>query len=112
LKTACTVYQDQSYDDAVKTCAANGMKIYNADAAGSSSSLISYSNLQWPFGTFWVDGKSGSNCSAVTNDKRLSFAKTDISCVAPNLFTPPPKNYFHCEFICKLIATAFNANLF
>jgi hypothetical protein len=101
LKSVCTVYQDQTYDDAVKMCADNGMKIYNAASAASANAVIGYSDIQWPFGTFWIDGKSGSNCAVVTNDKRINFATANISCVAPNLLTPPPKNYFHCEFICE-----------
>lgn len=96
LKTLCSVYKDQTYDEAVKTCAASGMKMYNADQTEAENALLTFSDLQWPLGTFWVEGKSGSNCSAVSNTNIVYFAKTSLACPSN------AKNYFHCEYQCKL----------
>jgi hypothetical protein len=96
-KSVCTVYQDKIYDDAVSTCTNNGMKIFNANAAVNDNALSSYSNIQWPYGTFWVEGKFGSLfslvCAASTDSGRTTFARSNISCVGIN--------HFHCEFTGK-----------
>jgi hypothetical protein len=69
------------------------MKIFNADSDDVANALISHSNVQWPFGTFWVEGKTGSNCAAISDDKQTLFSKTNVGCYS--------LNHFHCEYICK-----------
>jgi hypothetical protein len=90
LKSACTIYQDRNYDDAVTTCANLGMKILNTNTSNLESSMVSYLNMQFPYGSFWVEGKSGSNCATFSNDKRLSYVKTTASC--------SNNAYFFCEY--------------
>lgn len=70
------------------------MKLFNADSAQDKASVVSYSDSEWPFGTFWVEGKSAAGCAAISDANRVTFAKTDVACSA--------KNYFNCEFQCKL----------
>jgi hypothetical protein len=77
------------------------MKLYNADSVDSGNAVFAYTDMEYPYGTFWVEGKSGSNCAVVTNTGTALFAKTFVSCVAANIFVPPPKNYFHCEYMSK-----------
>ena len=93
-KSVCTVYQDVTYDQAVDICESNGMRIYNADAVNHGKALVSYSDVNWPFGSFWAKGKSGVNCILFSNDKRLSFFKTESLCTT--------KTYFHCEYESKI----------
>jgi hypothetical protein len=89
LKSVCTVYQDKSYNDAAKFCAANNMTLYNADSAEEKKALVDYTNVQWPFGTFWVEGNH-TNCSVVTNDNRINFEMAEDKC--------KDLNYFDCEY--------------
>jgi hypothetical protein len=93
-KTVCTIYQEKNYDNAVATCADNGMKIYNAASTTDANAMLSYSDINWPYGSFWTEGKFGLNCTAVTNDNKLNFYMTRITCSTPT--------YFHCEYTCKL----------
>jgi hypothetical protein len=93
IKSVCTMYQDKTYDAAVTTCTANGMKIFNADSVDTENAMVSFSNVQWPYGNFWVEGKSGTICSAFSNDKKLSYFKTQSTCTL--------NAYFHCEYQSK-----------
>lgn len=93
-KSVCTVYQDVIYDQAVSICESNGMKIYNADTVNHEKALVSYSDVQWPFGSFWAQGKSGVNCTSFSNIKRLSYFKTESPCTT--------LAYFHCEYESKI----------
>ena len=93
-KTVCTVYQDKTYVEAVAMCSASGMKIFNAESVESVNAVISYSTSQYPFGTFWVEGKNGTVCSAIADVAQPNFLKTNsVLCTT--------KNYFNCEYICK-----------
>jgi hypothetical protein len=60
-KSVCTMYQDKTYDAAVTACTANNMDIFNADSVDTENAMVSYSNVQWPYGNFWVEG---STCTA------------------------------------------------
>ena len=83
-------------------CSANGMKIFDAGSNNSLSAVLAYSNSQWPFGTFWVEGKNGTVCSAISDVTQPNFLKTNsVLCTA--------KNYFNCEYICKFSCKLFSA---
>lgn len=90
IKSLCSIYQDKTYDQAVAFCSANGMKIFNADVAEVESALTSFSNMQWPVGTFYVEGKSGTSCNVLSDAGRVTFAKSTVLCTVAN--------HFHCEY--------------
>jgi hypothetical protein len=92
-KSVCTIFQDKTYDDSVATCNANGMKILNTTTPEIENAMVAYSNIQWPYGLFWVEGKTGSNCNVFSNDKKLSYFKTTAACSSDA--------YFHCEYQSK-----------
>jgi hypothetical protein len=94
VKSVCTVYQDMTYDNAVASCTSNGMKILNSNSADVENFMISYSNVQWPYGSFWTEGKNGTGCLSFSNDKRLTYYKTMATCTN--------SAYFHCEYQGKL----------
>jgi hypothetical protein len=90
LKSVCTIFQEKNYDESVLICANNGMKIFNANDTVVDNALTSFSNLQWPYGTFWIEGKYGSVCAASSDTGRITFERTNLTC--------SNGNYFHCEF--------------
>lgn len=69
-----------NYDTAAATCIANGMAIFDADSVQTENMLSSYANVQWPYGTFWVYGKSGTLCSALSDAGQTDFAKKNLTC--------------------------------
>ena len=84
-----------NYDAAVTTCAANGMSILNVNSVDIENYMISYSNVQWPYGYFWYLGKNATLCSLFSNDKKLSFFKTQLACTI--------NAYVHCEYQSKIL---------
>jgi hypothetical protein len=99
LKTVCTVHQDQTYDDAVKTCEASGMKIFDAKTAPEKAAINRYTDIQYPYGDFWVKGKSGADCSIVTSQSQIHYYLGKSLCTT--------KTHFHCEL--TLAAPDLNA---
>ena len=83
-----------NYDTAVTTCGANGMNLLNVNSVELEDYMLSYSNIQWPYGNFWHLGKNGTVCSTFSNEKKLFYFKTQLTCT--NLA------YFHCEYQSKL----------
>lgn len=71
------------------------MNIFNADQAETEKALLAFSEIQWPLGTFWVEGKSSKNCTAISNANLIYFVKASIDCPS-NV-----RNYFNCEYKCK-----------
>ena len=94
-KSICTIYQDMNYDTAATTCAANTMNLLNVDSVELENYMISYSNIQWPYGNFWYLGKTGTLCSTFTIDKMLTFFKTQVTCTNTA--------YVHCEYQSKFL---------
>jgi hypothetical protein len=105
LKSVCTVYQDKTYNDAAKFCAANNMTLYVAGSIDEKNALLEYSNIQWPFGTFWIEGNVTNyvNCSVVTNDIRILYDKAENPCIK--------LNYFNCEYGSELVFENLDTNI-
>jgi hypothetical protein len=90
LKSLCTVYEDRTYDEAVSACSKLDMKLFVANSTEEKDSLGKFSDTQWPYGSFWVDGKAGTNCSVFSNDKKVNYTKTEMVCLT--------RSCFHCEY--------------
>ena len=93
-KSICTIYQDMNYDTAATTCTANGMTILSVNTVELENYMLSFSNIQWPYGYFWFLGKNGTVCSTFSNDKSLFYFKTQMTCTT--------NAFFHCEYQSKL----------
>jgi hypothetical protein len=93
LKSVCTVYQDVTYDIAAQLCIGNDMKLFEAKSEETMRAINKYSDVQWPYGSFWIDGPSTSGCSIVTNDNRVNYDESESACTK--------KNYFNCEYGSK-----------
>ena len=93
VKSVCSVYQDMIYDSAASTCIANGMTLFDSNTADMDNALLSYSNTQWPWGSFWIAGRGAFFCSAMSDSLQTLFTKQNLGCLT--------FNYFNCEFIGK-----------
>ena len=100
MKSICTVHEDKTYDEAALFCKSNGLKLFVGSNAEEKTALTSYSDVQYPFGAFWVSGKSATGCSVVTNTKKVNYASDQIACAT--------KTYFHCEYQSELVLSWFN----
>jgi hypothetical protein len=90
LKSVCTIYQDINFSQANTSCSAIGMKLFVASSTEEINAITRHSNIQWPYGLFWVNGKNGTNCAVMSNDKSLTYSKREMSCSS--------NAYFHCEY--------------
>lgn len=88
------MYQDKTYNEAVSACSAMNMTLFVTNSTEDSNAISKFTDINWPYGKFWVNGKSGSNCSILSNDKRVNYTKTESPCTT--------KTYFHCEFESNL----------
>jgi hypothetical protein len=100
LKSVCSIYLDISYDQAKSACTGIGMKLFVANSTEEINAITRYSNVQWPYGLFWVDGKDGNDCSVFSNDKSLSYMKKNATCTS--------SAYFHCEYLSKVASCSWN----
>ena len=97
LKSICTVYEDKTYDEASLFCKSNGLKLYVASTTDEKAAINSFCDVQYPFGAFWVSGKSSSGCTVVSNNEKINYALTKSSCAS--------KAYFHCEYQSEFFLT-------
>lgn len=73
----------------MKTCEASGMKIFDANTASEKTAVNRYTDIQYPYGDFWVKGKTGADCSAVTSLNQIHYYIGTNPCTT--------KTHFHCE---------------
>jgi hypothetical protein len=52
-----------------------------------------YTDVQFPFGPFWIDGQTDKTCTALTNDKSINYEETQQDCYK--------LAYFHCEYVSE-----------
>jgi hypothetical protein len=93
LKSVCTVYQDLSYDNAKLACSTVGMKLFVANTTEEINAITRYTDIHFPYGLFWVEGKNGTNCAVMSNNGRIDYKKTQTTCTA--------NAYFNCEYQSK-----------
>lgn len=69
------------------------MKMFNANTVESLKASLAFANIQWPFGTFFIEGKSGTACTVLTDSGLISFVKRTAACSS--------LNHFNCEYKSK-----------
>ena len=65
------------------------MTLFIANSAQEKTAIVGYSNTQWRYGTFWVEGITPPSCGTVSFVGNVFVQATD-NCTNVN--------YFHCEY--------------
>lgn len=99
LKSVCTVFIDFYYDTSVISCRDFGMKLFTARSDEEKNAINRYSDYTWPFGSFWIEGKSNTMCGVTTNKDRLNFETTEMGCYNVS--------YYYCEYACMYFFALF-----
>jgi hypothetical protein len=75
------------------------MKLYIANSTEEIDSMSKFSNIQWPFGNFWVNGKNGSNCAIFSNTGRLNTGYQYDWFNPGNIWVNNTKSLGSCSFL-------------
>lgn len=94
MKSVCTIAIDTSYDVSVARCNTYGMKSLRARTDEEKNAILRYSDVKFPYGSFWIEGKSGTMCNVLTNNERPSYEEVQVLCTSFTL------TYHYCEYAC------------